>query len=211
MKQIKDPLKELDAIFWDFDGVLLASNEMRDQGFAEVLKAYPQEEVDKLMAFHQANGGLSRYVKFRYFFEEVRGEAITEKGVQQWAAKFSEIMMKLLKDPQLQIQETLNFVKQHYHNIPMFVVSGSDQTELYKLCKAHEIAMYFKRIHGSPKPKKQWVAEILKEEQLNPAQCILIGDSTNDYDAAIENGILFMGYNSGTAIALSTAEMEFEV
>ena len=47
------------------------------------------------MAFHQKNGGLSRYVKFRYFFEEVVGVDITEEEVNSWAMRFSEIMKKL--------------------------------------------------------------------------------------------------------------------
>jgi HAD superfamily hydrolase (TIGR01549 family) len=209
MKSIHNPAEELEAIFWDFDGVLLNSNEIRDKGFSEVLKKYPKEQVNKLMAYHQANGGLSRYVKFRYFFEEVRGESITDEEVNQWAAKFSEIMMQLLTDHSLQISETLRFVKYHHQQIPMYVVSGSDQTELRKLCEAHGIAKYFKRIHGSPKPKKQWVGEILKEEHLNPEHCVLIGDSVNDFEAADINGLLFVGYNSATAEALSTAEIKF--
>lgn len=207
MKIIHKPAEELEAIFWDFDGVLLNSNEIRDKGFSEVLKKYPKEQVDKLMAYHQANGGLSRYVKFRYFFEEVRGESITDDEVNQWAAKFSEIMMQLLTDHSLQISETLRFVKNHHQQIPMYVVSGSDQTELRKLCEAHGIAKYFKRIHGSPKPKKQWVSEILEEEQLTAANCLLVGDSVNDFEAADVNGLYFKGYNSQKAERLTTVNI----
>ena len=47
------------------------SNAVRDRGFKEVLNGYPENEVDALMTFHQDNGGLSRYVKFRYFFEVI--------------------------------------------------------------------------------------------------------------------------------------------
>ena len=39
------------TIFWDFDGVLMNSNAVRDRGFLEVLKQYPKVEVDKLMKF----------------------------------------------------------------------------------------------------------------------------------------------------------------
>ena len=61
------------VIFWDFDGVILNSNKVRDKGFETVLSGFPKEEVDKLLKFHRQNGGLSRYVKFRYFFEEIKG------------------------------------------------------------------------------------------------------------------------------------------
>ncbi|AXJ01694.1 Phosphoglycolate phosphatase, HAD superfamily [Cyclonatronum proteinivorum] len=188
-------LSDLQAIFWDFDGVLLNSNEIRDKGFAEVLKEYPAAEVDQLLAFHQQNGGLSRYVKFRYFFEKIRGVSISESEIQQWAERFSVIMRELLTDSGLQIQETINYVRRNHTRVHMYIVSGSDQEELRFLCKAHGIASYFKRIHGSPTPKKEWVGTILKEEKLESGKCILVGDSINDHEAASVNGMHFMSYN----------------
>jgi HAD superfamily hydrolase (TIGR01549 family) len=196
MKTIHNSIEELDAIFWDFDGVFLNSNEIRDNGFSEVLKEYPVAEVNKLLAFHQQNGGLSRYVKFRYFFEKIRGVSITETEVQQWADRFSVIMRGILTNPTLLIQETVNYVKCNHGKIPMFIVSGSDQQELRFLCKAHGIDQYFRRIHGSPTPKKELVKMIIHEEQIDRKKCILIGDSINDYEAAINNQIKFYGYNN---------------
>ena len=59
-------------IFWDFDGVILNSNKVRDSGFEIVLKDFPKNQVELLLNYHRQNGGLSRYVKFRYFFEVIR-------------------------------------------------------------------------------------------------------------------------------------------
>lgn len=184
------------TILWDFDGVLMNSNEVRDRGFLEVLKDFPGNEVDALMKFHQTNGGLSRYVKFRYFFEEIRGEKITEEEVQVWADKFSEIMLKLLINKDLLIKETGDFVKANYQDYKMHIVSGSDGNELRKICKGVGINHYFKSIEGSPTPKKKLVADILEKENYNPEECVLIGDSLNDYEAAESNGIVFYGYNN---------------
>ena len=64
-------MKNLKTIFWDFDGVILNSNNIRTKGFRKVLSLYPKTKVDELINFHIANGGLSRYFKFRYFYEEI--------------------------------------------------------------------------------------------------------------------------------------------
>src|SRR5690606_32809929 len=135
--------------------------------------------------FHQANGGLSRYVKFRYFFEEVRGEKITDEEVQVWANKFSEIMLANLIDKSLLIKETNYFVKANYQNYQMHIVSGSDGNELRKICKGVGIDQYFKSIEGSPTPKVKLVADILEKENYNITESVLIGDSINDYEAAV--------------------------
>ena len=184
------------VFFWDFDGVLMNSNVVRDQGFIEVLSEFPQNEVDQLLAFHRKNGGLSRYVKFRYFFEEVRGESISEEQVNEWAARFSKQMKELLVDASLLIEETISFIKSIHANHPMHIVSGSDGNELRYLCEALQIDKYFISIHGSPTPKKQLVSTLISEHGYDKKDCLLIGDSINDYEAAEENGIAFYGYNN---------------
>ena len=59
-----------------------------------------------------------------------------------------------------------------------------------------DIAKYFKGIHGSPKPKKLWLEELLDTHQYSPSNCLMIGDSINDYEAAKRNNIPFMAYNN---------------
>jgi len=184
------------VILWDFDGVLMDSNSTRDLGFKEVLKEYPKEQIAALMDYHQRNGGLSRYVKFRYFFETIRGEEIDDKNVQLWADKFSTIMKEILVNPALLIQDSMDFVTKHYQHVAMHIVSGSDQSELRHICKACNISQYFKSIHGSPTPKIELVKQVLQDNAYQKDDCLLIGDSINDKEAAEINGIDFRGYNN---------------
>ena len=37
-------------------------------------------------------------------------------------------------------------------------------------------------------------------KQYNPNECLLIGDSLNDWDAADSNDIYFMGYNANSNV-----------
>jgi HAD superfamily hydrolase (TIGR01549 family) len=184
------------VIFWDFDGVLMDSNAVRDLGFERVLAEFPKDQVVRLLAFHQANGGLSRYVKFRYFFEEIRKEPITDDEILIWAERFSLIMKELLVNPELLIEETLNFVKENQGKYIMHITSGSDQNELRFLCQSMAIDHLFTSIHGSTTPKKDLVKNVLNEFNYKQSECLLIGDSINDYEAAKENGISFMAYNN---------------
>lgn len=184
------------VIFWDFDGVIMDSNAIRDQGFAKVLKDFPSHEIDQLLAFHQKNGGLSRYVKFRYFFEEIRGESISDEEVDTWAKKFSVYMFQSLVNPDLLIFETLSFVKRSQGKFIMHIVSGSDQDELREICKRLEIDVLFHSINGSPTPKTQLLKDLLALHQYRPEECLMIGDSINDFNAADDNKIEFMEYGN---------------
>lgn len=201
--------KELETIFWDFDGVIMDSMPVRNKGFVDVLKDFPENEVQQLMDFHLKNGGLSRYVKFRFFFEEIRNESITEDEVKEWAAKFSKIMLENLAKPSLLINETVDFVKSNYTKYEMHIVSGSDGVELRQLCTEVGISKYFKSIHGSPTPKTELVQNLISELKLDLEKCVLIGDSVNDYDAATKNEISFIGYNDVEVEKLTNTENIF--
>jgi beta-phosphoglucomutase-like phosphatase (HAD superfamily) len=54
-------------IIFDFDGVLAESNEIRFNGFRKLFKDYPQYQVDQLVEYAKANGGVSRYKKIDFF------------------------------------------------------------------------------------------------------------------------------------------------
>lgn len=192
------------VFFWDFDGVLMDSMPIRNKGFELVLQEFPKDQVELLMAFHLKNGGLSRYVKFRHFFEEIRKQAISEEEVKLWAQKFSGVMRKELIAPELLIQDSLQYIKKHHEQATMHIVSGSDQEELRFLCEQLHIAHYFKSIHGSPTPKKELVKNLISNHNYKVSDCVLIGDSLNDYEAAVENEIDFSGYNNPALKKLRT-------
>jgi HAD superfamily hydrolase (TIGR01549 family) len=184
----------LKNILFDFDGVILDSMPIRDFGFREIFKEFPQEEVEKLIEFHRKNGGLSRFVKIRYFFEEILGEKISEEKILEIANTFSKIMKSELANKKYLIRQTLEFLKESNHNL--HIVSGSEEKELQFLCEQLEISHLFISIHGSPTPKGKLVANLIKKQKYKKSETLLIGDSINDYEAASENGIEFYGYNN---------------
>ncbi|NVK83417.1 MAG: HAD family hydrolase [Cytophagia bacterium] len=187
-----------EAILWDFDGVILDSMAIRELGFRTVLSEYSNAQVDELIRFHEENGGLSRYVKFRYFFEHVLNRSISSQEIQKLSQRFSEIMRIRLSEKKYLIQETLAFIKNYYGIIPMHIVSGSDHIELNFLCDKLEITNLFNSIEGSPIVKNVLVGDLLERFGYQPTRCILIGDSVNDFEAASLNGVHFMGYNNIT-------------
>ncbi|TLS71836.1 HAD family hydrolase [Aliarcobacter thereius] len=186
------------VIFFDFDGVIIDSMAVRDIGFEIIAKKVldSKEIIDKFIAYHRYNAGLSRYVKIRYLYEQMLGLSITEEEVNIIASEFSNLMREKLIDKKYLIDETVEFIKSYHEQTVMHIVSGSDEKELNYLCKELGIAKYFKTIEGSPTPKNDLVMNILKKYDYNPKESILIGDSINDFDAANINGIKFYGYNN---------------
>ena len=142
-------------ILWDFDGVILNSMKVRDWGFEEIFKNFDKELINELLIFHRKNGGLSRYVKIRYFYEKILSKSISKEKIDKYAESFSVLMkMELIKSENL-ILDSLDYIKTNHQKYNFHIVSGSDQLELRFLCKELKIAQYFNSIHGSPTPKNQ--------------------------------------------------------
>lgn len=183
-------------ILWDFDGVIIDSLAVRDYGFREIFKEFDKVLVEKLIEYHSINGGLSRFHKIRYFFNEILKKDIDDKEVKAYADRFSLIMREELVKSKYLILDSVNFIKENYKKYNFHIVSGSEHDELNFLCQKLQINHYFHSINGSPTPKIELVKNLLIKENYKKSETILIGDSINDYEAAKESNIAFYGYNN---------------
>jgi HAD superfamily hydrolase (TIGR01549 family) len=189
-------IMKIKTIFWDFDGVILDSLPVREYGFVKIFEGFDKNLVGKLLKYHILNGGLSRYIKIRYFYNELLGQEVSDEKVQELADKFSSIMRMKLTNKKYLISEAVEFIEKTHKNYNFHIVSGSDEEELNYLCKELDIDSYFKTIEGSPTHKNILVKNILSKHSYDPRECALVGDSINDYEAASVNGIVFYGYNN---------------
>ena len=201
-------LTKIKVIFFDFDGVILDSMDIREWGYSKIFSNYNPEFVKRLIDFHRENGGISRFYKIRYFYENVLGIDVSEDKVNQLAALFSECVSVKLNDPNRLISDTLSFIKAKNKRYNMHIVSGAEKNELVWLCEQLEILQFFKSVEGSPTPKTELVNDILQNWNYEPEDCILIGDSINDYDAAITNGIEFYGFNNPELMKLGSGYID---
>lgn len=183
-------------ILWDFDGVIIDSLAIRDYGFREIFHSFNNEDIEKLIKYHNLNGGLSRFHKIEYFFNEILKQNITQDEILQYANKFTTIMRQSLSDKKHLINDTVNFIKNNYKKYNFHIVSGSEHNELNFLCQKLDLSQYFISINGSPTPKNQLIKNLLESYNYDICQTILIGDSINDYEAASVNKIGFYGFNN---------------
>ena len=148
-------------ILFDFDGVIIDSMPIKTAGFRKIFEKYDAETVQPLLDFHNLNGGLSRYVKIKYFFEDVLGTPIEDADIMRYANRFSEIVKEELNNPEHLIAEVVQFIQDNQEKFNFHIVSGADEQELNYLCEQLNIAQYFKSIHGSPTHKNELVKQVM--------------------------------------------------
>lgn len=183
-------------IIFDFDGVILNSVPTKTEGFRKLFQNFSTDAVNKLVLYHELNGGKSRYVKIKYFFNELLHKDISEQEILEYANKYSEITKEELTNPKYIIEDTLNFIKRNHKKYEMHIASGADEKDLQYICNRLDLTKYFLSINGSPTIKPKIVKNILEVNNYKKEEVILVGDSINDCEAAKENHIEFYGYNN---------------
>lgn len=183
--------KNLKNIIFDFDGVILDSLDCKTEAFYQMYLLYGEDIANKVKQYHILNGGVSRFEKFKIWHKEFLDIDLSENEIQELAEQFSELVLEKVinSDP---IPGSMEFIKRQSKYFNFFIISGTPDDEIKKICDAIEIADNFKEILGSPKNKKEWCAYLkTKYEDIEPSNTIFLGDAISDYEAAKENGFYF--------------------
>jgi len=177
-------LNTYNSFIFDCDGVLLDSNRIKTAAFFKSALPYGHLYADQLCNFHIKNGGVSRYSKATYFFENIlqRSACSFNDELEQFLISFSAHCRTSLAC--CEMTKALPLFKDLMPSINMFVVSGSDQVELREVLSSRGISTYFNDdIYGSPSSKYQILSDLICSGKLI-YPCLFFGDSQLDYDVA---------------------------
>jgi len=183
-------------IIFDFDGVILDSVPVKTEAFRQLFSNFPLDLVNQFVLYHEENGGISRYAKIQYFFENLLNQNVPNQLILEYANKYSLLTKEELANPKYIIDDTFDFIKRNYKQYKMHIASGADENDLKYICENLNLTPYFLSIHGSPQVKNKIVHSILVNNVYLNDETVLIGDSINDYEAAYKNNIAFYGYNN---------------
>jgi phosphoglycolate phosphatase-like HAD superfamily hydrolase len=178
------------AIIFDFDGVLIESAEIKTQAFRELFSEWP-DKVDEVMAYHLMNTGLSRYLKFRYFYESLLGKPYTEEIGNALSARFSALVLDKVKSAPF-VMGALEFIKENHTRYILSIASGTPQDELVEIMRYKDLAQYFTGIYGAPSTKTDIIRRTLQGHSLSESEAIFVGDGDSDRRSATESGIPFI-------------------
>jgi len=178
------------AIIFDFDGVIIESFDIKTHAFRELFKMYP-DEVDEIVEYHQQNGGVSRYKKFKHIYSQILKQPLDEKTCMELGKKFSNLVVEEVIKCSY-VPGVLEFIREKSRIMELFVASGTPEDELNSIMSARGISKYFKGIYGSPDTKSEIIQEILNMEKINCKDVVFIGDTINDYNEACKVGVPFM-------------------
>jgi phosphoglycolate phosphatase-like HAD superfamily hydrolase len=179
---VKDFVKNKKVLFWDFDVVIKDSVEVKSEIFVQLFSEYGIQVVEKIKKHNRANGGISRFDKFPIY--------LNWAGIDYSKEKIIELNENFNK---LSVESVINsswvsgveyFLRNNPYNQIFILISATPVNELLMIIEKLDIKSSFKFIFGYPDKKNDIISMILNQHSYNSKECLMIGDSLIDFNAA---------------------------
>ncbi len=182
-------LQNYQTIVFDCDGVILNSNKVKTEAFYYAALPYGKDAAKSLVEFHIARGGISRYKKFEWFFDEVvksnKGPSL-EELLEVYAQSVRQGLMNC------DVADGLADLREMTKNANWLIVSGGDQAELREIFALRNLDELFDGgIFGSPDSKDLILAREIRNGNIK-SRALFVGDSKYDYASSSNAGLDFI-------------------
>lgn len=188
------------AVIFDFDGVLFESVDVKTKAFQALFRKESPADVDKITHFHLANGGMNRWDKITAIYGGILRRPLSNDALEEHCNQFAEIVVqKVVEAPW--VEGAKEFLDTHQKTYRYFVVSATPDQEIKHIVKRKAIGHYFEDVLGSPRKKDVLLREVLQQHALTPRESVYVGDSINDWQAAVAVPLPFVWRRANQKIA----------
>ena len=128
---INSKLKAARIIFWDFDGVIKDSLDVKTSVFVKMFMEFGTEVSDRVRLHHEYNGGVSRFEKIPLYLSWAGLDA-TPQLIQQYCEVFSaNVVRHVVESPW--VPGILNYLKQNAGRQIFILVTATPQAEIERI------------------------------------------------------------------------------
>lgn len=183
-------IKEYHLVFWDFDGVIKESVDVKTKAFVHLFDSYSSQVKEKIRKHHLDNGGMSRFDKLPLYLKWV-GEEPAKDKIEEYCNRFSRLVLDGVISSQW-VAGVENYLRSNCTRQRFVLVSATPQDEIELILQKLGLEQCFTNVFGSPTRKKDAINKILKSSRIAAHDSLMIGDAHTDLDAAQANNVPFL-------------------
>ena len=181
----------INTIFFDFDGVIVESVDIKTKAFVRLFERESEDVVKKVVEYHLNNTGISRYEKFKYIYKEILNRSLDNDEFQRLCGKFAGLVMEAVVLAPY-VKGAKEFLENFVSKYRFFVVTATPQEEIDVIIRRRAINHFFKATYGAPTKKSDAVKYTLSKLQIKSNNTVYVGDAMSDYIAAKDNSVNFV-------------------
>lgn len=187
---VRAALDEAEVVFWDFDGVVKESVQVKTDGYASVFAPFGEDVVAQVVRHHEANGGMSRYEKLPLYLEWA-GLEPTEAAVAECGKRFAESVVDAVVGAAW-VPGVREYLTESRRGRCFVLVTATPEGEMIEILSRLGLSPCFAEVHGAPTSKTDALASVLRGSGVRPDRALMVGDSESDLRAARANGVPFL-------------------
>ncbi len=183
-------LRDAGLVFWDFDGVVKDSIEVKSDGFRWIVRSAGDSIGDRVQRHHEANGGSTRFEKIPLYLSWA-GMSSDAAAVRRACAEFSRFVVEAVIDSPW-VPGVRDYLVENRGDQIFVLVTATPTNEIRWIIDRLGLLPCFSEVHGAPMAKADAVSETLARHRFEPDRTVLIGDSESDHRAATTNNVPFL-------------------
>jgi len=181
-------------IFWDFDGVIKDSVNIKKKAFGALFSEFGSDISNRVMLHHIQNGGISRSQKIPLYLTWA-GLKPTKELIETYSRRFSVIVKQAVIESEW-VPGVFKYLEKNHKRQIFFLLTATPDYEINEILTKLNIKDFFSRVYGSNTSKEKAIAVELENYSAKPKDAVMIGDAISDFQAAKSNKIDFVLRNT---------------
>ena len=180
------------AIVYDFDGVLVDSNDLKRDTFYEIWDRPPaslRALVDQVLA----RPG-DRFSFIREVHDQLGGRPSLGRDAQHYIERYTRAVEDAILARGLK-PDVPPFLEAHVDQIQL-INSATPEAPLRSIVSRLGLGRWIRETRGRPLDKTGIFAYFMAKYQLTPDEILFVGDAESDYQVARQLGLAFLGIAS---------------
>lgn len=179
------------VVFWDFDGVIKDSADIKVQAYVDMFADHGTEIQNKVLSRYKVEGGMSRFKLIPLFYRDIIGMSLTNEQLNTKLNLYSEMVVDRVIQSHY-IPGVLDYCRYNFKRQKFLLITNTPKSEIDVILKKLRIEKYFEAVFGAPDLKEEIVRNFLNESDISAKHCVFVGDSEGDFVAARSNAVPFI-------------------
>lgn len=177
-------------VFWDFDGVIKDSVDVKTVAYEQLFLPYGAQTARLVRQHHEANGGMSRFEKIPLYLSWA-GESANAAQTEAFCDRFAQSVLQAVIDAPW-VPGVREYLLQHCAEQYFVLVTATPHNEIEQILAALNLKHCFREVHGAPTKKAHAIGAVLSQQRCEPQHALMIGDAETDRQAAQGNAVPFL-------------------
>ena len=189
------PAPSIAVIVFDLDGTLIESDAVKTRAYFDI---FPPAAAPSVEAAIRADRYENRFARIARILRAFQGAEPAQAEIDRLAKAYNDIC-EAHQGTCAERKGASRVLANLASKRPLYMCSGTWEESLVRVVKARGWQRHFRGVYGGPRKKVANLERVAAHAGCAETAMLVVGDTRDDRDAAVEKGCAFRGVKSGSS------------